>query len=101
MAATQMEQQFQILQSLLIFSGAASIHMRKPGDWYMLLPGVGRREKNAICSGGVSGKTPEEAVQKMFDWATGQEFPMEIKTVNDTSRLVRWNGFMWAEEREN
>ena len=90
------EQKFQALQALLIFSGAASVSMRAPGDWYVSLPGVSRRKVHVTESGCVrDAKTPEEAIHKCFEWATSQEWPLQINT-EDGSRLVKWNGFMWA-----
>lgn len=92
------EQEFQALQALLVFVGNAGIRMRKPGDWYVTLPSVVQRQKNATTTGGChSGKTPEEAVGRAFDWATSQEWPLEIDSRTGGKKLVQWNGFMWAD----
>lgn len=91
------EQEFMALQALLIFSGSAALHMRHPGDWYVGLPGVNKREKHVTSSGGGhSGKTPEDAVNKAFAWAIDPKFPLEINGPAG-KRLVKWNGFMWAD----
>jgi hypothetical protein len=95
------EQEFAALQSLLIFSGSAALNMRQPGDWYVSLPGVNRREKHCISGGRQSGKTPEDAVHQAFDWATAQDFPLEVDDRSKGGkRLVKWNGFMWADAEE-
>lgn len=91
------EQKFSALQSLLIFSGSAALCMRKPGDWYVHLPGVNQRQKHVTSGGLQSGKTPVDAVEQAFDWATAQDFPLEIDNRGGGKRLVKWNGFMWAD----
>ena len=92
------EQKFVALQALLVFDGSAAVHMRKPGDWYVSLPGVNRRKEHLTESVHVLGcKTPEDAIDKYFESATKQEWPLEIDTRNGKKRLVKWNGFMWAD----
>lgn len=91
------EQKFAALQALLIFAGSAALNMRKPGDWYVTLPGVNKREKHVISSGNQSAKTPADAVNQCWDWASTGDWPLEIDSSVGGKRLVQWNGFMWVD----
>lgn len=91
------EQKFSALQALLIFSGNAALNMRTPGNWYVTLPGVNKREKHTTSGGCHSGKTCMDAVDQCFDWATKCDWPLEIDNRTGGKRLVQWNGFMWAD----
>lgn len=97
------EQKFQALQALLIFKGDASLHMRKPKDWYMRLPGVNIKRKHTETSVGESGRDPEEAVTKTWITLTSS-LPLDARLSIDAGngkRFVRWNGFMWEDVVED
>jgi len=90
------EQKF---QALMAICPEVSLKMRKPGDWFVSIPWVSRREGSVLSSGCDSAKSPEEAVAQRFEWATNPKFYL-VTTVNSCRRAVKWNGFMWADVDE-
>lgn len=70
--------------------------MRKREDWYVLARGVNRREKHVISGGGISGGTPEIAVERFWEWATDERYHLSVNYAG-SHRELRWNGFMWED----
>ncbi len=91
------EQKFAALAAI---SPRPALHMRKPGDWYVSLSSVERKEGACLSSGCVSEATPEAAVEAKWDWATDQRYYLVINAMRDNSRAVKWNGFMWEDVNE-
>ena len=96
------EEKFYALKALVNF-GDAALMMRKPGDWYVSLRGVDRKEGCVLAGcGGHSGKTPEEAVELAFSYATDERYYVVSDAVYpDRRKAFRWNGFMWDEVSED
>lgn len=93
------EQKVQACQAL----GEFSLKMRHPGDWYVNQSRVEVSDGHILSGGCVSGaKTPEEAVDKHWDWLTalGSDERIVVNADNLDRRAYRWNGFMWAEQPE-
>ncbi len=92
------EQKFAALAAL---SPRPVIHMRKPGDWYVLMSGVERKEGGCLSSGCVSEATPSLAVEAKWLWATDPKYYLVINAMRDNRRAVKWNGFMWEDVDEH
>lgn len=75
----------------------ATLHMRKPGDWYV---SQNVEIKNGIMLMGEygNGRTPEEAVSEHFAKLTNLQSNqyLVVNAYSDDRIAVRWNGFMWA-----
>lgn len=92
------EEKFQALAAI----GNISLHMRKPGDWYV-------RHDASLCwsqfKGGPygNGTTPQEAVENHWEIFTTLKAPgyselrAVLASVGGQKKEVRWNGFMWCE----
>src|SRR3990167_8513124 len=79
-----------------------SLRMRAPGDWYV--EGSVEVKEGCILAGTYgNGRTPEAAVEDHWRQLV-EELPREkylvIRAYRDTRRAVRWNGYMWADVRE-
>lgn len=92
------EQKFAALGAI---SFNPALHMRKPGDWYVSLSGVERKEGGCLSSGCVSEATPEMAVESKWAWAINPNHYLVINAMRDNRRAVRWNGFMWEDVDEH
>lgn len=92
------EQKLSALKSLC---PDASLYMRRPGDWYLQLKGVEIKKGGILASVGETGKTPEEAVEKTWERLTGlsADEVVVLNAFSGTRRHLRWNGFMWKDER--
>jgi len=91
------EQKFAALAAI---SPHPALHMRKPGDWYVLMPGVERKEGVCLSNGCVSQPTPELAVEEKWNWATDPNYYLVINAMRENRRAVKWNGFMWEDVDE-
>lgn len=76
-----------------------SIKMRQPQDWYVSTAGLDRREGSVLSGGFQKGKTPEDAIEQYWNWATSPEFHLQFRNYQGV-RLVKWNGFMWEDVAE-
>lgn len=82
--------------------GDISIHMRKPGDWYV-------SHRVEVRSGSIlegrygNGVSPIDAIHDHWKKLTELK-PHEYIVLNamgaDIRRAFRWNGFMWQEVEE-
>jgi hypothetical protein len=68
-----------------------SLCMREPGNWYLGYAGIERVEGSMLVSGTNASKSPEEAVNWYWEFATNPRFHMRI----GEGSYVKWNGFMW------
>ena len=86
------EEKFEACQIL----GEISLHMRKPGDWYVNHLGVSRHE-GSILSGGcvLNASCPEVAVNKHWDWLTDPKYYIVTKSYDGGRAAFRWNRYMW------
>ena len=92
------EQKFAALGALCF---APALHMRKPGDWYVSMLGVERKEGPCLSGGCISEPTPEAAVDAKWEWAIDPRYYLVINAMRDKRRAVRWNGFMWEDVDEH
>lgn len=87
----------QMMFAMRALSPDVSIRIRKPGDWYVSLPGVHISTGELIGSCGESGENPERAVINTW-YAITILKPNEVLVTNaydDNRKEYRWNGFMW------
>ena len=91
------EQMMQALKAICVNVG---VHMRRPGDWYVVMPGVQRKEGGCLFSGCDSAKDPEAAIRSRWIWAIDPAHYLVINAYHGTRRAVKWNGFMWEEVQE-
>src|ERR1700761_3519605 len=77
-----------------------SIKMRGIDNWYVA-SSLDRKEGSCLSRGLTNGKTPEEAVNQYWDWATDPKFYLVINCYTDKRRAVKWNGFMWQDISED
>lgn len=77
-----------------------SLNMRGVGDWYVSANGVHRKEGGCLSGGFTSGKTPDEAVEQWWDWATDPGYYLVTSNRDGQRRAVKWNGFMWEDVDE-
>lgn len=90
------EQKLEALQAL----GQISLEMSRPGDWYLSYT-FERKEGDLLSSECVSNaKTPEEAVNQCWEWATDENFYIVIDAHRETREAVAWNGYRWARVHE-
>jgi hypothetical protein len=90
------EQKFVALQSL---THGSALYMRQPGDWYVHLPNVNIKKKNILEGTSQNGKTPFDAIDQCWAHLTTGQLLVIRADCNDR-RMVRWNGFMWADATE-
>lgn len=91
------EQKFLAMKAI----GEASLHMRQPSDWYVLVSGVEVKNGPMLESCGASGATPEEAVNAK--WTALTDLKPDTYLVSrayGVRSAFRWNGFMWAPVHE-
>jgi hypothetical protein len=93
------EQKCMAIQALTGFFGFA-LSIRKEGDWYVSYSGLERCEGSCLSSGCCNGKTPQEAVEACWKWATNPHYYMVVHAYDPNRRAVRWNGFMWEDVDE-
>lgn len=91
----------QLLLALGGLTGSASsiaLHMRKPGDWYVSMTAVEIGGNGFLSSIAGNGENPMQAVRNT--WTRLTTLPptkwIRVHGING-ERIVRWNGFMWAD----
>lgn len=94
------EQKIQAVGSLVGGVSGVALHMRKPGDWYVLASRLDRKEGPMISSGGCSGSSPEDAVEKFWRWATDERYYMVVQGGGSARKAARWTGYMWENVEE-
>lgn len=77
-----------------------SLNLRGEGDWYVSASRVSRKEGGCLSSDFTSGKTPDEAVEQWWDWATDPKYYLVTTSKEGQRRAVKWNGFMWEDVNE-
>ena len=97
------EQKFEAIQALHpLGCTEVTLHMRKPGDWYMSIPRVEIKKGPILASAGESGNGVVECVRNT--WNTITNLPaneyLVINSFGDKRKAVKWNGFMWKEINE-
>jgi hypothetical protein len=90
----------QKVAALMALSSDVSIRMRAPGNWYISVRGVERKEGAMLSSGCVSEALPDKAVEAYWEWATDERYYLVIRAMGEMRRTVKWNGFMWADFKE-
>lgn len=88
------EQKLQAIQAL----NETSLHMRKPGDWYVRCGMEVGADNSCVLIGRYgNGNTPQEAVEDHWKIYTDLLKLDEYCVVGcaENRRHVRWNGFMW------
>jgi len=79
-----------------------SLHLREDGTWFVNLTGIERKEGRCLSSGCQVAKTPEQAIEGCWAWATESGYYLVKGASSDDRRAFKWNGFMWEEiEEEN
>lgn len=89
------EQKFAALGAL---GGDISLQMRSPGNWYVT-NGFERVEDAFLSGGLIQEPTPEQAVEKYWEWAT-QDSKYKILFVWGAKKYFQWNGYMWRNVTE-
>lgn len=87
----------QMMCALKAICHGVSVCIRKPGDWYVTMPNVERKENGCLSSGCDSGKDPEAAIRSRWIWATASEHYLVVNAYQASRRAVKWNGFMWED----
>lgn len=99
----------QKVTALMALSGNLQIHCRAADDWFAYQPDVHIRERGACVYVGTmgNGATPEAAILDYWrEIVTELDPTWAIMVANyyadegkPDRRYVRWNDFMWAEQR--
>ncbi len=80
--------------------GEVALHMRKPGDWYLLVKGVEIGGDGTLGLVGGNGLNPFNAIENYWNNAT-RNLPtskyLVLSALQSGRRHVRWNGFMWED----
>jgi hypothetical protein len=79
--------------------GYCELFMRSPGIWGINVKGVERKEEAILSGGCISGHTPEEAVEKAWEWATDKRYYI-VRNAMGKREAFRWNGYMWLRIEE-
>lgn len=91
----------QMMYALKAICNDVSVGIRRPGDWYVTMQNVERKENGCLSSGCDSGKSPECAITSRWIWATSSEHYLVINAYKANRRAVKWNGFMWEDVEED
>lgn len=78
-----------------------AIRARRYSDWFVSVPGVEIGGDGLLSSPTATGETPEAAIEKTWDLLTNLK-PFRylvIRAMTDDRRHVKWNGFMWEEQK--
>ncbi len=76
------------------------VGMRRPYDWYVSI-NVERKEGGCLSSGLVSNaKTPQEAVEQFWAWATDQRFYIVTHAYTNDRKAFAWGGNRWLQISE-
>lgn len=88
-------------QALMAVAGWVhfSLHLREDGSWYVH-HGLDRKEGDCLSSGCENGKTPEEAIEQCWEWATDPRFYLVKNACSSERKAYKWTGFMWKEVEE-
>lgn len=74
-----------------------SLKLRENESWYVEHTGLGRKEGCCLSGGCQNGKTPNEAVEQCWRWATDPDYYLVLNATSKNRRAVRWNGFVWED----
>lgn len=90
------EQYFHAMKSLGI---NPSVMMRRPGDWYVYLPGVEIGGNGMLTRVKGDGNSPATAITCAWQTIENLKAPLRIiiNAMRNNRREVRWNGFMWED----
>lgn len=90
------DQEFAALRSIC---PDASLRQRSLGDWYVSLPYAERKDGGMLVSLGESDATPEGAIRATWLSIVAKPTTIVLRAYGNDRRTVRWNGFMWEDER--
>lgn len=92
------EEKFEAINAL----GEASVHMRKPGDWYVS-QATEIKDGGMLCGHYGDGTSPEAAIED--HWRVLTELnPHQYVVINAAGpdrQALSWNGYRWASVRES
>ena len=74
-----------------------SLKIREDKTWYVELAHVDRHEGGLMSAHTSVSKSPEEAVEKAWEWATDSQYHLVTNSLRENWRAVKWNGFMWQD----
>jgi hypothetical protein len=91
------------LATIQALSSSVSLHMRKPEDWYVHSSGLEIKLGATLRSPYGDGKTPEMAVNALWDQLTGlsEDQYIVLNAYQTNRRAIRWNGWMWQDVKES
>ena len=79
--------------------GSCELHMRKPGDWYVLQVGAEWQKGGSGMLSGDSGDgvTPKDAVLDHWKKLTQPGGYIVLNAMSKKRRHVKWVGYMWQD----
>ncbi len=83
----------------LVGDMGASLKMRRPNDWYVLVHRVEIKDDAVLYSCSGDGVSPEEAIKDTFRRMISAKCLVKDTMSGTKRREVYWSGYMWQDKK--